>query len=69
MLRDRRMASSIRVIARPSLREDFLEGLKVEPVAEGPAVLDIPTADGGIVLVRTESSSDIVLISDWRRPR
>ncbi|MEO5895583.1 MAG: protein kinase [Vicinamibacterales bacterium] len=25
------------------------------------------TADGGLVLVRTQSSSDIVLISDWRR--
>lgn len=27
------------------------------------------TADGGLLLVRTESSSDVVLISDWRRPR
>ncbi|HXG57052.1 MAG TPA: protein kinase [Vicinamibacterales bacterium] len=26
-------------------------------------------ADGGLVLVRTESTSDIVLISDWRRAR
>ncbi|MBA3297138.1 MAG: hypothetical protein H0U19_09395 [Acidobacteria bacterium] len=27
------------------------------------------TADGRLVLVRTESTSDVVLISDWRRAR
>ena len=27
------------------------------------------TADGGLVLIRTESSADIVLISDWRRKK
>jgi Tol biopolymer transport system component len=27
------------------------------------------TADGGLVLIRTETTSDVVLISDWRRQR
>ncbi|MEX1128444.1 MAG: protein kinase [Vicinamibacterales bacterium] len=27
------------------------------------------TADGGLVLIRTETTSDVVLISDWRRSR